>query len=73
MSADNMVIQKRLVGWAVWMALGDNLRLRPGHVPVVFDYELDALHYAQEVGDRELVEYGIVILPPQLPGKKETK
>ena len=74
MSADNtVVIQKRLAGWCVWAAMGDDLSLRPGHVPLVFDSELDAFHEAQRWCNEELVEYGIVVLPPQPQEKRETK
>ena len=74
MSADNtMVIQRRRIGWCAWMALGENLELRPGHVPMAFKSEIGAFHWAQEVCHNEVVEYGIVVLPPQPQEKRNRK
>ena len=68
MSSDNtVVVQRHGKSWHVWMALGDEEEAwRPsGPWHKSFMDELDAIHYAQEVCDKEVVEYGIVVLPPQ--------
>lgn len=65
MSADNQMIVKKIEDkWNVWMTFCSNNDYpgKPDKYSKKFDNELDAIHYAQDICDNDIVEYGIRII-----------